>query len=1259
MKNTPKTKDQLLQEIDRLKSEILKLEESKTKRESNKDKKGAKKQYNITNEENYRLIFEGASDGIIYVDKETRIININPAFSEITGIPREKAIGQTGFELAKKYISSDKLPGLLKFIKSFIANKPYKPYELSISGKILEISTNEQVNGYLVGIIRDISQRKQTEKALKESEERFQLMAKNAKDMIYRMSLPDGNYEYVSPSSVELFGYQPEEFYASPVLIKDTIHPDSKQYFEQKWNELIKGKMPESYEYKIIHKNGNHKWLNQQNVLIKNDSGQPIAIEAIVSDVTDTNFNQEALLKSERIFRLLFEQSADAKLIIKDNKFIDCNHAALKMLRCSSVKELINTHPSKFSPEFQSDGKRSSDKADEMMHVAYKNGNNRFEWLHQRKNGEIFPVEVLLTTISVKDEKLLNVVWRDITIRKKAEDALINSEKKYRDYFNKDISGVFLSTTEGKLIDFNPAFAKMFGYSSSEMKKLDTRNLYTHPSNRETLLKNLIKKRALNNLEIELVRKDGKIVRCIENVVGDFNEKGDLYQFRGYIMDVTENKLFEEALQEQVLYNDQILRTTIDGFILADTDGNIVEVNPSYCQMIGYSKEELLIMNISDIEVSLTKEEVEKRVKKMVAAGRDQFETQHKSKSGRKIDLSVSIVITQKKETTLVAAFVRNITQRKKAEKTLRESEQKLRNIFENSTNLFFSHTTENELTYLSPQVKDILGYTQEEALTKWTSLISNNPANMLGIELTQKAIDTGERQPTYEMELVKKGGEKIWVEVREAPIIKNGKTVSIVGALIDITRRIKAAKVLEDSEHLLRESQKISHLGSYILNITTGYWESSDELLEVFGIDKEYKSDFQGWVNIVHPDDRDMMSDYFQVNVLQDHERFNKEYRIIGQNDNREKWVHGIGRLEFNENGDPIKMIGTIQDITERKLINDALLESEAKYRSLIENSSDAIYLTYNNKYEVINNKFIELFGYTIDELNSSDFDFIKWVAPKSKQQMLDRQKHTESGELQAQKYEITVITKDGNELEAEISDSIIDYKDGKASQGIIRDITARKKQQEILMNAIIKVQEDEKYKFGKELHDGLGQVLTSTSLYLESLRKIKSTLPERKRTDLEQARQLNKQAMTDTRRISHGLMITGIDEHGIRHLIQQLCYNSSMPELSFNFTHYNIDENKISNETKVHIYRIVQEISTNILKHSKATQAIISMSMDDIGLLRLGVEDNGQGFNLEKAKRGAGLNNITQRITILKGIKEITTSPGNGTKIEIEIPI
>lgn len=155
-----------------------------------------------------------------------------------------------------------------------------------------------------------------------------------------------------------------------------------------------------------------------------------------------------------------------------------------------------------------------------------------------------------------------------------------------------------------------------------------------------------------------------------------------------------------------------------------------------------------------------------------------------------------------------------------------------------------------------------------------------------------------------------------------------------------------------------------------------------------------------------------------------------------------------------------------------------------------------------------------------------------------------------------------------------------------------------------------------------------------------------------------MEQAQKLNKQAILDARRISHGLMITGIDEHGIIHLLKQLCYNTGGPKINFRFIHKNIDEEKISNEFKMHIYRIVQELSTNILKHSKATKASVKLNLDN-NILNLIVSDNGVGFEVENTAKGAGLPNIDQRITIMKGIKKIQTKIGAGTKFTVSIPV
>ena len=139
-----------------------------------------------------------------------------------------------------------------------------------------------------------------------------------------------------------------------------------------------------------------------------------------------------------------------------------------------------------------------------------------------------------------------------------------------------------------------------------------------------------------------------------------------------------------------------------------------------------------------------------------------------------------------------------------------------------------------------------------------------------------------------------------------------------------NIKLRLEAAlreKSLRISEESLRESQEIASLGSYVLDISTGNWESSEVLDKLFGIDKTFKRSVEGWTNLAYPDDRKMMVSYFKTEVLGRGKSFDKEYRIIRQNDQAVRWVHGLGKLVFNADGSPLEMRGTIRDITLGKL--------------------------------------------------------------------------------------------------------------------------------------------------------------------------------------------------------------------------------------------------------------------------------------------------------------------------------------------------
>ena len=156
------------------------------------------------------------------------------------------------------------------------------------------------------------------------------------------------------------------------------------------------------------------------------------------------------------------------------------------------------------------------------------------------------------------------------------------------------------------------------------------------------------------------------------------------------------------------------------------------------------------------------------------------------------------------------------------------------------------------------------------------------------------------------------------------SPVLSNdGKVVGLTCFVLNITDRVQADGALKESERLLRQSQKVAHIGSYVSNLKTRTWWSSLELNEIFGIDETYPHTREGWIGIIHPDSRTKLSDYY-LKIEAEKQRFDYEYKIVRFSDGKERWVHGLGELEFDIQLNAVRLIGTIQDITDRKRKED-----------------------------------------------------------------------------------------------------------------------------------------------------------------------------------------------------------------------------------------------------------------------------------------------------------------------------------------------
>ena len=208
-------------------------------------------------------------------------------------------------------------------------------------------------------------------------------------------------------------------------------------------------------------------------------------------------------------------------------------------------------------------------------------------------------------------------------------------------------------------------------------------------------------------------------------------------------------------------------------------------------------------------------------------------------------------------------------------------------------------------------------------------------------------------------------------LEMSFNPIVIYGKVAGLSIFAKDVTERNRAERQLRETADFLGETQRIGAVGSYVLDIPSGTWTSSDVLDELFGIGKDHEHTVASWTALIHLDDRAMMAEYFANEVVGKKQKFEKEYRIVRARDKAVRWFHGMGSLEFDAAGQPEKMRGVIKDVTERKLAELKIRDSEETYRATFEQAGIGImHVALDGRIQDSNARFAEIIGYPLDEV-------------------------------------------------------------------------------------------------------------------------------------------------------------------------------------------------------------------------------------------------------------------------------------------------
>ncbi len=397
------------------------------------------------------------------------------------------------------------------------------------------------------------------------------------------------------------------------------------------------------------------------------------------------------------------------------------------------------------------------------------------------------------------------------------------SKTSYQDFsniFEQAPEGIFQCTFEGRFIKVNPAMARIYGYDSpSEMISTITnigQQIHVLARIHELFTENLIRNGAVEKFESRNYRKDGTVIWTSTSARVVLDAKKNPLYIEGFVADISKRKLTERVLQEsEVQYRRLVEHSPFA--IAVHSQGVLVYVNEAGVRLLGAnSAEELTGVSIiefvhpdSSVRVLERLQDLQKGLEAPAA------EEKFVRKDGSIINVEITAYPFVYRNAPAVQVVIRDLTEQKHAAEALRANEERLRGIIDHTQNIYFERAADGVLTYISAQARYILGYEPEEMLGSWRDYITDHPVNQRGIELADKASATGVAQGPYIIELKAKDGKHVWVEVRETPVVREQKPISIVGALSDITARKKAEENLERRLAELTVLQAVAVAGS------------------------------------------------------------------------------------------------------------------------------------------------------------------------------------------------------------------------------------------------------------------------------------------------------------------------------------------------------------------------------------------------------------------------------------------------------------
>jgi PAS domain S-box-containing protein len=991
------------------------------------------------------------------------------------------------------------------------------------------------------------------------------------------------------------------------------------------------------------------------------------------------------------LFWNVINTSSYAIILMHDMKIVHCNKMACDMF-AAKPEDLIGMTVHDFSPEFQPDGSNSAKEGEAIYQKILVEGSFDFEWTHKKLNGELFLANVSIGFFESDGSDYVSIILRDITQQRKehielaeyrhqledkvkektlllenkqielenllAENKQLLSElsSRFTDVYEYSSDAItFLDVEENgklKILDMNPAAQSLFKVNSVQISK----GVYAEdilPQEKIRDFKQKLLPVILSGTSVSFTGDHDTGNGYWNSTVYPIkNEKGKIYRIAAFSRNVTAEVEKEqiasilnsaiESLPYEVWITDKNGRCLIQNKQAEKVVGNVIGKTPDELNL----PDQLKKITIENINRALSGEFVN-------------FETVY-FKAGVSRNILVNIQpVWNRNEIWGVIGINFDITDRKKDEEKIRVSEEQYRLLAENIHDVIWKMDIGTlKYTYMSPSIYKLTGYTVDEAL-KMTIDDFLMPASLkeIHVELPERLElfkKGGPQFYNFEYELRHKQGHTLWVEINTSFVTNNdGEIKEIVATSRDITERRRMIETLRENEERYSLINKLSGTIVYDYRISdkSTLWAGATDDVIGFSVEELNSMDADALSGNIYPEDLN------NIEPTQDEQYsrqgfVNNQFRYLTKSGNY-IWVESQAYLLTDIDKKPYRWLGIMKDITEQYKAKEQLTESELKFRTIFNATKDGIILL-NKHHDIIDLNFSaqKRLGYTRDEvLQKKSYEIIigSEVADINKRfQALDEDKVMGD-------FETVVNAKDKTPIPVEISvsKSVLGKED--VFLLIVRDILERKQLEKELLNSVINTEEKERLNFSQELHDGLGPLLSAAKIYVDWLDKPNANI--KKEEIVPDIRKLLEEATTSIRDISFKLSPHILKNYGIVEAVKAYVEKTRiLTNIEIDLKYNAIPRFDETFETV--IYRVVCECITNVLNHAKAHAINLDIRYDNNRFAIL-FTDDGIGFDINKvmeSRKGIGLLNMQSRIKLINGSISFKSSPGKGTRIDIE---